>query len=347
MISFTCDYSEGAHPRILERLAQTNLEQLPGYGMDQYSISAKEKIRAACQAPEADVFFHPVDLLAVLDERHHGLVQVRIGLPVPKVRVADGDVAGHDIIDDMVIILFMRPGYMMRDYIFRRQHERYLAPFTALLVFYSVFTLIVAIVNPQASKSSFADGLIQGLNDSFDASLNLTVHPDSTSVNGHEINLSDAIKSVAESVALTQLDRHPELADTPWKESLAAVEGELRSKGIPLFLGQFLILWAAIAYLLRKYKMSVSGAAAASAYVLCQYCIFMFLALILSLNTDSSLWILLLGLLLFIDYRQMLGITNRQALILTVKTGLFYLGIKILFYILLTVFLIIFTITKL
>ena len=244
--------------------------------------------------------------------------------------------------------LFMRPGYMMRDYIFRRQHERYLAPFTALLVFYSVFTLIVAIVNPQASKSSFADGLIQGLNDSsYDASLNLTVHPDSTSVNDHEINLSDAIKSVAESVALTQLDRHPELADTPWKESLAAVEGELRSKGIPLFLGQFLILWAAIAYLLRKYKMSVSGAAAASAYVLCQYCIFMFLALILSLNTDSSLWILLLGLLLFIDYRQMLGITNRQALILTVKTGLFYLGIKILFYILLTVFLIIFTITKL
>ena len=57
MISFTCDYSEGAHPKILERLAATNLEQLPGYGMDHYCESAKAKIREACAAPDADVFF--------------------------------------------------------------------------------------------------------------------------------------------------------------------------------------------------------------------------------------------------------------------------------------------------
>ena len=57
MISFTCDYSEGAHPKILERLAQTNFEQLPGYGVDHYCESAKSKIRAACEAPEAEVFF--------------------------------------------------------------------------------------------------------------------------------------------------------------------------------------------------------------------------------------------------------------------------------------------------
>ena len=55
MISFTCDYSEGAHPKILERLAATNLEQLPGYGVDHYCESAKAKIRAACGTPEADV----------------------------------------------------------------------------------------------------------------------------------------------------------------------------------------------------------------------------------------------------------------------------------------------------
>ena len=53
MISFTCDYSEGAHPKILERLAETNFEQLPGYGMDPYCESAKAKIRAACGTPEA------------------------------------------------------------------------------------------------------------------------------------------------------------------------------------------------------------------------------------------------------------------------------------------------------
>ena len=57
MISFTCDYSEGAHPKILERLAATNLEQLPGYGVDHYCESAKEKIREACDAPQAGIFF--------------------------------------------------------------------------------------------------------------------------------------------------------------------------------------------------------------------------------------------------------------------------------------------------
>ena len=57
MISFTCDYSEGAHPKILERLAATNLEQLPGYGMDPYSESARARIRAVCGTPDAEIFF--------------------------------------------------------------------------------------------------------------------------------------------------------------------------------------------------------------------------------------------------------------------------------------------------
>ena len=57
MVSFTCDYSEGAHPKILERLVETNMEQLPGYGVDRYCESAKAKIRAACESPEAEIFF--------------------------------------------------------------------------------------------------------------------------------------------------------------------------------------------------------------------------------------------------------------------------------------------------
>ena len=57
MLSFESDYTEGAHERILRRLAQTNLEQTPGYGNDKYSESAKEKIRDAFGLPDADVFF--------------------------------------------------------------------------------------------------------------------------------------------------------------------------------------------------------------------------------------------------------------------------------------------------
>ena len=57
MLHFDCDYMEGAHPLILERLLQTNMEQTPGYGCDIYTQRAKEKIRQACNCPEAAVHF--------------------------------------------------------------------------------------------------------------------------------------------------------------------------------------------------------------------------------------------------------------------------------------------------
>ena len=56
-ISFSCDYMEGAHPAILQRLIETNFAQMPGYGADDYCESAREKIRAACSAPNAEVHF--------------------------------------------------------------------------------------------------------------------------------------------------------------------------------------------------------------------------------------------------------------------------------------------------
>jgi threonine aldolase len=57
MISFASDYTTGAHPEILRRLAETNFEHLPGYGTDVYCERAKEKIRAAVGLPEAEVEF--------------------------------------------------------------------------------------------------------------------------------------------------------------------------------------------------------------------------------------------------------------------------------------------------
>lgn len=57
MILFNSDYTEGAHPRILERLIETNLEQTTGYGEDAYCEAAREAIRKVCDAPEADVHF--------------------------------------------------------------------------------------------------------------------------------------------------------------------------------------------------------------------------------------------------------------------------------------------------
>ena len=57
MLHFDSDYMEGAHPLILERLAQINFEKIGGYGTDEYCASAVQRIRKACDAPDADVRF--------------------------------------------------------------------------------------------------------------------------------------------------------------------------------------------------------------------------------------------------------------------------------------------------
>lgn len=57
MILFNSDYTEGAHPRILERLMETNMEQTVGYGEDEYCEAAREAVRKVCEAEDADVHF--------------------------------------------------------------------------------------------------------------------------------------------------------------------------------------------------------------------------------------------------------------------------------------------------
>lgn len=56
MLAFNNDYSHGAHPAVLQALVDTNMESQPGYGTDTHTERAKELIREACQAPDADVF---------------------------------------------------------------------------------------------------------------------------------------------------------------------------------------------------------------------------------------------------------------------------------------------------
>ena len=54
---FECDYMEGAHPLIMEKMMETNMEHTSGYGSDPYTISAKDKIRKECGCPNAQVHF--------------------------------------------------------------------------------------------------------------------------------------------------------------------------------------------------------------------------------------------------------------------------------------------------
>ena len=57
MFNFKNDYSEGCHPRILEALARTNLEQTVGYGLDGHCASAAALIREAIGCENADIHF--------------------------------------------------------------------------------------------------------------------------------------------------------------------------------------------------------------------------------------------------------------------------------------------------
>lgn len=59
MISFNNDYSEGAHPRILEYMMQTNLEQNSGYGLDIHSEKAREYIKKHLRREDVDIHFIP------------------------------------------------------------------------------------------------------------------------------------------------------------------------------------------------------------------------------------------------------------------------------------------------
>lgn len=52
---FRNDYGEGAHPIVMERLMQTNMEHTCGYGLDEYSLRAQALIREKCGQEQAAV----------------------------------------------------------------------------------------------------------------------------------------------------------------------------------------------------------------------------------------------------------------------------------------------------
>ena len=85
MLFFVNDYCEGAHPAILQKLLETNMEKLSGYGTDKYCDSAKEKIRKACSCPDAEVYFlvggtqTNATIIASVLNRYEGVLAAQTG----------------------------------------------------------------------------------------------------------------------------------------------------------------------------------------------------------------------------------------------------------------------------
>lgn len=206
--------------------------------------------------------------------------------------------------------LLLRPGYMIRDYI-RGKHEIYLAPLTSLIVFYAFFALISSVLQPvkEVPKKPFA----------FNEEMSETL-PDTR---GAKL-AQNTLLIVRHGWILLHLDQYPEEVDTQREASLAALEGALRSQGIPLFIGDFFFLWLAMGVVLRRYKMRPSAHAAAAAYVLCQFSFYMLFVVLLTLGRKTSINALLMFLLLVVDYRQWLGLGWKKSLRLSISTGIMY-----------------------
>ena len=219
--------------------------------------------------------------------------------------------------------LLLRPGYMIRDYI-KGAHERYLAPLTALIVFYAFFALVSAVVQPveqqKREKSPFHVNRDK-------AKIELDMDGDSLMVDklNHSKDLIFNTMAIADKGWLyLHLDQYPEEVDTQHEKAIAALEGSLRSQGIPLFLSQFFFLWLAMALALRRYKQGMSAYAAASAYILCQFSFFMLFALLLSFGKSGTIGPFLMLILLVWDYHQWLGIGYKHSIRRALATGINY-----------------------
>ncbi len=57
MLSFLSDYTEGAHPKVLEHLIERNMVTLPGYGNDDDTAAAKARICRACGRDDLQIQF--------------------------------------------------------------------------------------------------------------------------------------------------------------------------------------------------------------------------------------------------------------------------------------------------
>lgn len=85
MLSFESDYITGAHPEILKRLTETNMEFLSGYGHDSYTDSARAKISKAMGIDTAEITFlvggtqtNSIVIAAMLED-YEGVVSATTG----------------------------------------------------------------------------------------------------------------------------------------------------------------------------------------------------------------------------------------------------------------------------
>lgn len=229
--------------------------------------------------------------------------------------------------------LLLRPGYMIRDYI-KGKHDQYLAPLTSLIIFYAFFSLVSSIAHPDFDGKKEQSQVVVSDSLKNNVSISLSFEDDSVKTDTDREKTIRMSQLVAIADTLIYLDRYPEAINSRKRASLAAFESALRSQGINYFLGIFLLMWPAMRIALRKQSVGWAASATASAYILCQFSFFMLFVLILSLGQKNEIGFFFMGLLIMIDYHQLLETGFRKSLWLTVKTALYIFLLFLLFLLL-------------
>lgn len=209
--------------------------------------------------------------------------------------------------------LLLRPGYMIRDYI-RGAHEHYLSPLTSLIIFFSFFALISALLKPLD-----ADPEKKRLD--FDR---VEVEADMADSQFEKDLFAEALSLFKTGYMYLHLDDYPEMVTTRQAAALATLETTLRSQGFTLFLGDFFVLWLALAIALRKFRLRMSAWAAMAAYYLCQTSFFMLFYVILTWGQSTSVSILIFLVVMMLDLRQLLGIGWKKCLGRSIAIGWYY-----------------------
>ena len=219
--------------------------------------------------------------------------------------------------------LILRPGYMIRDYI-RGMNSSYLAPLTALIIFYAFLALVSSVVAPLSTLGG-SRAKADRIEEIF-SSVMIEQSEGTTTDQLIRSRMSKVGTALSNAYIWLHLDTMPEEVDTRLEQSVAAMETTLRSRGVPRFLGGLILLTICIWLVFRKkYQLSLSASATTASYILCQFCFFMLLAVLVSLGKDEKISGLIMAALLLVDYRQMFGISWRRSLSLTIKTALAYL----------------------
>ena len=146
-------------------------------------------------------------------------------------------------------------------------------------------------------------------------------------------------KMILRGYYLLNLDKNPDKVDTRWKASLAAFEATMRSQGVTMFIGDLLLLWIAIFVgLRRKHGVRLAAAASMAAYMLCQVCFLKMFTMLFTFGRSLDAGVLLTFIVLMIDYHQILNVSYKRSLWLTIKTGLLYAVCFLVFILLLLAF---------